>query len=415
MVNTINVILADSSLPEAQWMAPAITVVLIVLIAAVFYSIINFLILPAATKIAVKTRTDWDEICIRHGVLRYLAWLMTAVLIHSLARTWLASAINIQGVIMTVANLATLVSTVFLIHAFLDAVQTIYRRFTISRQVPIRVFIQVAKLTVLLVALVMSLAVIMNRSPVFLVSGLGAMTAVLMLIFKDPILGFVAGIQLTANRMLAVGDWLEMPKYNADGDVIDITLTTVKVSNWDRTITTIPTYALISDAFKNWRGMIECGGRRIMRSLFIDTSSIHFLSQDDIERLRHTQLITDYIAKKLDDIEQDNQQKGIDLNCPANGRHLTNIGTFRAYLVEYLKQHPRIRQDMLMIVRQLQPTPQGLPLEIYAFAATTQWAEYEGIQSDIFDHIMAVVPEFGLRVFQSPSGADILSLNAALH
>jgi miniconductance mechanosensitive channel len=210
--------------------------------------------------------------------------------------------------------------------------------------------------------------------------------------------------------MLSVGDWLEMPKYGADGDVIDIGLTTVKVQNWDRTITTIPTYALISDSFKNWRGMQESGGRRIMRSIRIDVASVAFLSEEDIVRLRKTKLLTDYIERKLAEIDKANAEERADLSCPANGRRLTNLGTFRAYLNAYLKAHPGIHQAMILMVRQLEPDAHGLPIQVYAFSNDTRWVNYESIQADIFDHVLAVVPEFGLRVHQMPSGQDLQAL-----
>jgi len=406
---------SNYSLRGAEWVAGGITLVTILLLAAVLLVVLHRFAFPLATELARRTRTDWDEVCIRRGVLRFLAWLGTGILVHALARAWLQPLPGARLFLQLAANLWMLLASVCLIHALLNAIHDIYQRFAFSRQVPIRVLVQVCKIIVSIVGVIMAAAMLMDRSPALLVSGLGAMTAILMLVFKDPILGLMAGIQLSANRMLAVGDWLEMPKYNADGDVIDITLTTVKVSNWDRTITTIPTYALISDSFKNWRGMTEAGGRRIKRSIFIDMTSIRFLTPDDIEDLRTTQLITQYVSDKLQEIESDNRAKGIDPANPANGRHLTNIGTFRAYLVAYLRQHPLINQKMIMIVRQLQPTPQGLPLEIYAFSADTAWVAYEGIQSDVFDHILAVVPAFGLRVFQAPSGADIqLALSAGI-
>jgi miniconductance mechanosensitive channel len=310
------------------------------------------------------------------------------------------------------ATLWMLLFGMLAIHAFLDALVDVYNTLPFARQLPIRSFVQVVKLVTVLVFLIITISMLLGKSPALLISGMGAMTAVLMLVFKDPILGFVAGIQLSANRMLAVGDWLEMPKHNADGDVIEVTLTTVKVRNWDQTITTIPTYALIADSFKNWRGMSEAGGRRIKRSVFIDMTSVRFLNPDDIERLRKAQLLTAYITDKIADIERYNREHGIDPASPVNGRRLTNIGTFRAYLSAYLKFHPGIHQNLIMMVRQLQPTAEGLPIEIYAFTSDTGWVAHEGVQSDIFDHILAIIPEFGLRVFQSPTGSDIRSLVA---
>lgn len=250
-----------------------------------------------------------------------------------------------------------------------------------------------------------------NRQiPLILLSGLGAMTAVLMLVFKDPIMGLVAGIQLSANNMISLGDWLEMPKYGADGAVIDISLTTVKVRNWDNTVTTIPTYSLISDSFKNWQAMTKSGGRRIKRSLSLDINSIHFLDKKQIDDLEKAHLLAPYIKNKESEINDFNATLGNESQVPLNQRAMTNIGTFRAYVEAYLKNHPNVHKQMTIMVRQLAPTSDGLPIEIYAFTNTTVWVQYEAIQSDIFDHIFAILPQFGLRVHQSPTGNDVRAL-----
>jgi len=251
----------------------------------------------------------------------------------------------------------------------------------------------------------------LNKTPIFLLSGVGALAAVMMLIFRDSILGFVAGIQLAANKMVAVGDWIEMPKYGADGDVLEVALTTVKVQNWDKTITTIPTYALISESFKNWRGMAESGGRRIKRSVSLDMSSIKFCDEEMLDRYRKIQYISEYIETKKIELEKFNQATEVDHASLANGRRMTNIGTFRAYVQAYLRNHPEINKDMTFLIRQLPPSENGLPIEIYVFSKDKVWANYEAIQADIFDHILAVVPEFDLRVYQNPTGADFQALN----
>ncbi|MDH3745602.1 MAG: mechanosensitive ion channel family protein, partial [Acidobacteriota bacterium] len=255
-------------------------------------------------------------------------------------------------------------------------------------------------------------ATLLGKSPVFLLGGMGVLASVLMLVFKDPILGFVAGIQLSTNRMLSKGDWIEMPSYGADGDVIDIALTTVKVQNWDKTITTVPTHALISDSFKNWRGMSESGGRRIKRSAYIDMNTIKLCTREMIERYSKIRHIADYLETKQRELRDWNEKQGIDDTNIVNGRRITNIGTFRAYLLAYLKNHPQINQEMTLLVRQLAPTPNGLPVEIYCFSGDKEWAAYESIQADIFDHILAVLPEFDLRTFQNPSGSDFQRLGA---
>jgi len=268
-------------------------------------------------------------------------------------------------------------------------------------------FFQVLKIILYFTGTIFMISVIFDRAPVYLLSGLGAMTAVLLLVFKDPILGFVAGIQLISNRMLKEGDWIEMPKYGANGDVIDITLTTVKVRNFDRTITNIPTYALITDSFKNWRGMQESGGRRIKRAINIDIGSIRFCTPEMTARYSKIRYIAEYMQMKNQEIGQYNKGLGEDVNDPANSRRLTNIGTFRAYIKVYLENHALINTQMTFLVRQLAPTGHGLPLEIYVFCKDKEWARYEAVQSDVFDHLLAMAPEFDLRVFQFPTGHDL--------
>jgi miniconductance mechanosensitive channel len=251
---------------------------------------------------------------------------------------------------------------------------------------------------------------LMNKSPGALITGLGAVSAIILLIFRDSILGFVAGMQLTFNDMVRRGDWIEMPKYGADGDVIDVTLNTVKVQNWDKTVTMIPTYALVSDSFKNWRGMQDSGGRRIKRAINIDMNSVKFCTEEMIERFSKIQYITEYIREKEEELAEYNEVNKFDTSMLVNGRHMTNIGTFRAYIEAYLHHHPKIRQDMTFLIRHLRPTEHGIPIEIYVFSNDIVWAHYESIQADIFDHILAVIPEFDLRVFQRPSGRDLYRL-----
>ncbi len=394
----------------AAVLTPLIVAAAILLAAAALYFLLSRVMIRIMGAFARKTRAKGMLIFFDHKIIHRLAALAPALLVRALAELWLPSGtVGLQALRLS-ANLWLLLTGMLIVYAALDALVEVYNRQPSARQIPIQGFAQGVKLVIFLVVLLTAIATLMGKSPALLVSGLGAMTAVTMLVFKDPILGFVAGIQLCANRMLAVGDWLEMPQYQANGDVIAITLTTVKVRNWDQTITTVPTYALIADSFKNWRGMQEVGGRRIMRSLLIDMQSIRFMAPEDIERLRKAQLISDYIKAKLEDIERDNREHNVDPSSPINGRHLTNIGTFRAYLREYIRNHPGIHPDLIMMVRQLQPTAEGLPIEIYAFTRDTAWVAYEGVQADIFDHIMAVVPEFGLRVFQSPAGSDVRRL-----
>lgn len=281
-----------------------------------------------------------------------------------------------------------------------------YSTLEISRDRPIKGLIQVSLIILHLFAFILSISILLNKSPWIFLSGLGAMTAVLLLIFRDTLLSLVAGFQLTTNNFIRVGDWIEMPQFGADGDVIDISLHAVRVQNWDKTITVIPTHKFLEHSFKNWRGMSESGGRRIKRAIFVDMSTIRFLKEDEIQRYSRFVLLRDYIAEKVKELQTHNQQFANDPNLIVNSRRLTNIGTFRAYLMAYLRQHPRVHQGMTILVRQLAPTAEGLPLEIYVFSKDTRWVHYETLQADIFDHILAIAKEFDLRVFQNPTGHD---------
>jgi miniconductance mechanosensitive channel len=294
--------------------------------------------------------------------------------------------------------------------ALLAAVQHVYSRHPSSKDRPIKGILQVVSVVAHLITVIFIIAALMNKSPLILFSGLGAMTAILLLVFRDTLLSLVAGIQLTANDLVRVGDWIEMPQFNADGDVIDIALNSVSVQNWDKTITVIPTHKFLENSFKNWRGMRETGGRRIKRSLYIDMSAVRFLTDAEIERFGKFALLHDYIEAKREELAKHNLRQAAGPEIIANARRMTNIGTLRAYAINYLRQHPGVHQGMTLLVRQLQPTAEGLPLEIYTFTSDTAWAAYEGIQSDIFDHLLAILPEFGLRVFQSPSGHDMQAL-----
>ncbi len=298
--------------------------------------------------------------------------------------------------------------------AFLSAVNDMYERRPEARSRPIKGFIQVVQIILFVIAAVVALATLMDRSPLVFLSGIGAMSAVMLLIFRDTILSFVASLQVGSYDMVRVGDWIELPEYGADGDVIDIALHTVKVQNWDKTITTIPTHKLVDGSFKNWRGMSESGGRRIKRSVSIDMNTVRFLDDADLDRFERFALLEGYIREKRQELAQDSGKDG-DPDLSANRRQLTNLGTFRMYIENYLRRHSEIHQGMTLMVRQLDPNPDGMPLEIYAFTSTTDWIAYERIQSDIFDHVLAVAPEFGLRLFQHPAGRDFESALGAAH
>ncbi|AKL40743.1 TPA: mechanosensitive ion channel [Serratia marcescens] len=380
---------------------------LIVLISVAIHLVLHRVVLAALQRRGQQSQRVWQQAITQYKLFQRVALLLQGVIISIQATLWLQSGSQTQAVIVTAAQVWILAFTLLSLFSLLDTLLALLRQSPISNQLPLRGIFQGLKLVAAILIGIMIVSLLMGKSPLLLLSGLGAMTAVLMLVFKDPILGLVAGIQLSANDMLKIGDWLEMPKYGADGAVTDIGLTTVKVRNWDNTVTTIPTYALISDSFKNWRSMSESGGRRIKRSLNIDTGSVHFLSEEEQRRLQRNPLLHSYLNVKTQELSQHNQEIAVDLASPLNGRRLTNLGTLRAYLEAYLRTHPRIHQNMTLMVRQLAPTPEGLPLEIYAFTNTTVWAEYESIQADIFDHILAVIDEFGLRVHQTPTGNDL--------
>ncbi|MCW7609602.1 mechanosensitive ion channel family protein [Serratia sp. CY47444] len=380
---------------------------LIVLISVVIHLVLHRVVLAALQRRGQQSQRVWQQAITQYKLFQRVALLLQGVIISIQATLWLQSGSQTQAVIVTAAQVWILAFTLLSLFSLLDTLLALLRQSPIANQLPLRGIFQGLKLVAAILIGIMIVSLLMGKSPLLLLSGLGAMTAVLMLVFKDPILGLVAGIQLSANDMLKIGDWLEMPKYGADGAVTDIGLTTVKVRNWDNTVTTIPTYALISDSFKNWRSMSESGGRRIKRSLNIDTGSVHFLSEEEQRRLQRNPLLHSYLNVKTQELSQHNQEIAVDLASPLNGRRLTNLGTLRAYLEAYLRAHPRIHQNMTLMVRQLAPTPEGLPLEIYTFTNTTVWAEYESIQADIFDHILAVIDEFGLRVHQTPTGNDL--------
>jgi len=351
-----------------------------------------------------KTKTQLDDVMAKCGVFSRIAHLIPGVLVY-LALPLINFNDSINGYIQVAVIIYLLLMGLLTISAFLESISITLQRRKGYEHIPVRGFIQVLQIILFIAGFICCVATIMGKSPMFLLGSFGAFTAVIMLIFKDAILGFVAGIQLSANKMLNLGDWVEMPKYGADGDVIDISLTTVKVQNWDKTITTIPSYALISDSFKNWKGMSESGGRRIKRAIYLDMTSIKFLDDQMIEKFRKMEILKQYVEKNVSELEDYNKDHNIS-ESPINGRKLTNIGTFRAYLVAYLKNNPMINQDMTFIVRQLAPTSEGLPLEVYVFCKDQAWVNYEAIQSDIFDHIFAAVGEFDLRVYQHPTGAD---------
>lgn len=315
--------------------------------------------------------------------------------------------LSVATVVIVICNVFFILIVAMILSKILDFINELWQRRPIAAHRPIKGYLQVLKILIYCVCIILIISDLIGKSPLILLSGLGAMAAVLMLIFQDTILSLVAGVQISSNNMIKIGDWIEMPQLGADGDVIDISLHTVKVQNWDKTISTIPIKKFVSDSFKNWRGMEEAGGRRIKRSLYLDQNSIHFLSEEEERHLERFRLLNNYLNEKKQEIEEWNSQLKDHNNDEINYRRVTNIGTFRAYVLQYLKNHPKIHQEMTLLVRQLPLTSQGLPLELYCFTNDIRWAAYEDIQSDIFDHLLAILPEFGLKVFQEPSGADL--------
>ncbi len=354
-----------------------------------------------------RTKTKIDDVLITHKVFDTLTYLAPGVVLYYGSHIFP----SIAGIIQRLISAYCFSILILLIDRLLSSGLSIYERYPISRQRPIKGYIQIIKIFFYVMGAILVICVLINQSPWAILSGIGALTAVLLLIFRDTILSFVASLQIITNDLIHVGDWIEVPQYGADGEVTEVALYTVKVQNWDKTITTIPTYKLIHDSFKNWRGMEEAGGRRIKRSIYLDQQSIRFLTDKEVEELKKIRLLKGYLEEKEREIRKYNEARGIIKDdSPINGRALTNIGTFRAYCVAYLKDHPLIRNDMTFIVRQLPPSPEGLPLEIYVFSSDTEWANYEAIQADIFDHLLSSISIFHLRLFQYPSGHDLMAL-----
>ena len=360
--------------------------------------------------VAERTTYQWDDILLKHKVLGRLAQTVPAVIIY-FGIIWVSGLGDLLTALIRNIALAYLALMFTLsIGSALTAANAIYSTYPISKERPIKGYIQVINIIIYVLGAVLVVSALIDRSPVVLLTGLGAMTAIVLLIFKDTILSLVASIQLTSLSMVRVGDWIEMPQYNADGDVIDVALHTVTVQNWDKTITTIPTHRLIDESYKNWRGMSQSGGRRIKRSVKIDVSSVRFLEDKEVKKFEEFALLRQYLTEKKAELHTYNAALDAPNTANVNLRRLTNLGTFRAYIFNYLKNHPCIHSDMTLLVRQLQPEETGIPIEIYCFTNTTEWNSYEDIQADIFDHILAQCDDFGLKVFQSPSGTDVRAL-----
>ena len=383
-------------------------------------------------RVAKRTKSTWDDRIIERRVFHRLANIAPALVTYAgigwalgvgpetlvEAPTIDAPLTGLDGFMLAGAILVRRVSLAWVVIALttaaaglLNALNDIYTEsYSEASNRPIKGYLQVVNLFLYVMAGIVVVSILADESPVFLLGGLGALTAVLMLVFRDTILSLVASVQIMSNDMIRIGDWVEMPQANTDGDVIDVALHTVKIQNWDKTISAIPTHKFISESFKNWRGMSESGGRRIRRAIHLDMNSIHFLSEEEVAKLSRFEFLHDYLRAKREELEVANARKVEGKDAAPDKRGLTNVGTFRAYVYHYLKNHPTIHQEMTLLVRQLQPGPKGLPLEIYCFSNDTDWANYEALQADIFDHFIASLPEFGLQVFQEPSGSDLKAL-----
>ena len=378
---------------------PYVISLLAILIAYVLFLITNKIILHSIFKIFQRTSTEFDDILLEQKVFHKLPYLIPLIFLYSL-RDLVPFFQFIERFIISLIALVILLTMNSLINAFND----LYKKSRFSEKFNIKSYTQVAKLIINSVGIIIIAALIAGKSPIYFLSGRGALTAVLILVFKDTILSLVSSVQISSNDLFKVGDWIEAPQFGADGNVVDIALHSVKVQNWDKTICVIPTSKLINSSFKNWRGMSESGGRRIKRSIKINMKSIKFCTASMIEKFKSISLLNDYLNEKITEIRKENKNSNIEDSNILNGRSLTNIGTFRAYIKFYLKNNPNIHEDMTFLIRQLSPQSDGLPIEIYVFSNDTDWVNYESIQSDIFDHLLAILPEFELEIFQSLSG-----------
>lgn len=398
---------------------PALRVVImfiaLILIAFISFYIAKHFIVRLINSFFARTTTKWDDILIQFKVFDKVAHIIPAFIIKALAPVVFADYENLLPFIAKVTDVYILIAIVMIVMAMLKGAEFLLSSSPLFKNKPLASYFQLTRIIIYIGVAILVLSVLMGRSPLYFLSAFGAMTAILLLVFKDTILGLVASVQISSNDMIRVGDWVEMPKYNADGDVLAINLNTVKIKNWDKTVTTVPTFYFITDSFKNWRGMQESGGRRIKRSLYINKKSVKFVDQKLKERFERFYLVKDYIKQRQKEIDEFNAKYDFDSEEMVNGRRMTNIGVFREYTHSFLKNHKGINQEMFVLVRQLQPDSTGLPIEIYCFTKSVEWADYEGVQADIFDHLLAAASHFDLEVFQAPSGSDIVAAGEKLN
>lgn len=370
-----------------SWSTRLTLVALILLISYIMTKLFRHLVIPAVHKITSRTKATWDDYLFNEKMMTSFCRMIPPIMFYLLLPFVFNNVPQVLDILLKGCLIYLVITTLMLVNSFLNSLYEISNEHETLRNRPLKGIYQMINLVAIGIGIILIISILIDQNAATILAGLGASAAVLMLIFKDSILGLVAGVQLSANDMLRPGDWITMPKYGADGDVLEVSLTTVKVRNFDKTITTIPPYALVSDSFQNWRGMRETGGRRIKRSIFIDMTTVHFCSEREKEMFASRGWIDEAQAKPETQV--------------------VNLYVFRNYLQNYLKEHPRTHKELMIMVRQMQPTSEGLPLEIYCFSNTTVWPEYEQIQGEIFDHILAVIPEFDLRIFQRPSGNDL--------
>jgi len=384
--------------------------IILLAVAYLLWRIGNWILHRSVPRITSRTKTIWDEAIFNDRVLRTVAWLIPVMLIDYLAPHVFVHTGILLPIIRGGTNVIIVFTVAWIIASLLNEVNDMLSKNPDFRDKPIGSITQLGKLLIYAVAVVLSISIIFNKSPIYLLSGIGAIAAVILLVFKDSILGFVASVQLSANNMVHVGDWVTVPKYDADGDVQEINLTTIKVQNFDKTITTIPTYAFVSDSFTNWRGMVQSPGRRIKRSVLIQISSIKFCTPEMLNTFQKIDLVKDHVTSRQTEIDAHNAERGIDNSVLVNGRNLTNVGVFQVYLQNYLLANPAINSNMTTMVRQLPPTAHGVPIEVYAFSKEKDWQVYEGIIADLFDHILAAAKHFELNIFEHPAGEDLKKL-----
>lgn len=397
---------------------PALTALLLfaLTIFAIFLGVwlARKLITVSVGNMIKRTRTKWDDYLVKHKFFNAVSLLVAVFLLKYAIPVVFEDFPRLLSFMEKLSDIYFLYVIIHIIITFLKGSEQYLSESDLFLEKPVASYFQLGRILLYIAGFILALSILMGKSPLYFLGAFGAMTAILLLVFKDTILGLVASIQISANDMIRVGDWVEMPKYNADGDVLAINLNTVKVMNWDKTITTVPTHYFISDSFKNWRGMTESGGRRIKRTIHINMATVCFVDEAMREEFKRVHLIADFIAKRQKEIEAFNVAQSIDTSTLINGRRMTNIGVFRHYIDAYLRRHPGINQEMIILVRQMESTQYGVPIEIYCFTSSVAWVDYEAAQSDIFDHLLAAANYFGLEVFQTPSGADIAQVAKSL-